>query len=89
MIKSGFLSGRNKTKNFLDSILAVIVLGGISVACFIPTGVFLLAYFLLSPQGFWQKFVVFGAGACFLGIFQFVGLVFLTIFWVSLLLRST
>jgi hypothetical protein len=75
-------------KSFFDSILAIILLGGISVVCFIPTGIFLLAYFLLNPQGFWQKFVIFGAGACFLGIYQFQGLLFLIIFWVALLGRK-
>jgi len=75
-------------RSFLDSILAILVLVGISVLCFIPTGIFLLAYFLLSPQGFWQKFVVFGGGVWFLGIFQFVGLIFFTIFWIGILLKD-
>ena len=77
-----------RVRSFIDSILAVLVLGGVSLACFLPTGIFLLAYFLLSPEGFWQKFVVFGFGFWFLGVFQGIGLWLFAIFWMGILLRS-
>lgn len=79
MVKSGLLS---RGLTLIECILTVV---GVSVACFIPTGIFLSAYFLLAPQGFWQKFVVFWAGFWFLGIFQGIGLLLFIIFWASIL----
>ena len=79
MVKSGLLS---RSWVLIECIFTVV---GVSAACFIPTGIFLSAYFLLAPQGFWQKFVVFGVGVWFLGIFQSIGLLLFIIFWASLL----
>ncbi len=76
---------KRKTANILESILAALAMFGISVACFIPTGVFLAIYFLLNPQGFWQKFVVFGVGVYLFGFFQFIGLVLFVVFWVAII----
>ena len=68
-------------KKILNWIGAVVVMGGITIACFIPVILFIVAYYLLSPNGFWQKFVVFGVGVWFLGVFQLIGLILCIAFW--------
>lgn len=40
-----------------------------------PTWIFILVKTLLSPDGFWQKFAVYGLGVYFLGALQIVFLV--------------
>jgi uncharacterized membrane protein len=40
--------------------------------CLVPTWIYLLARLLLSPNGFWQEFVVFGLGVYLLGFAQFL-----------------
>jgi hypothetical protein len=39
---------------------------------FIPTWLFLLVKAILSPVGFWQQLLVYGAGAYFLGVIQVI-----------------
>ena len=43
--------------------------------CLLPTWVFLFIKNALSPEGFWQKFVICGAGIWFLGGIQFMALI--------------
>lgn len=50
--------------------------------CGIPTWLYLLARWLLEPQGFLAEFLVLGLGLYVLGAAQF----FLFIFWIVLLL---
>jgi len=45
---------------------------GIFIVMNIPAGVFLLVKHCLAPEGFWQKFVVYGLGVYFLGGVQIV-----------------
>jgi len=60
----------------------ILTLGSLLVAL-IPLWFFLLVENLLSPEGFWQNFVVYGLGIYFLGIIQ---LVFLII-WIGSLIE--
>lgn len=78
---------KRRWQNLRDGILAVLVLGGISIACFLPILIWLGAYFLLNPQGFWQKAVVFGAGVWLLGGLQVIGLVLFIVLWVNIILH--
>jgi hypothetical protein len=48
--------------------------------CFIPLWLYLLATWVFRPSGFWQNFILAGAGLYFLGSFQFLGIV-VFIFW--------
>ena len=57
-------------KTFLGLIALVLAL--------IPTWLWLFAYKLFSPEGFWQNLVLFGVGVWLLGGLQ----IFLLIFWV-------
>jgi hypothetical protein len=52
--------------------LAILVCGAVAL---IPFWFWLLCYAVLSPDGFWQKLVVYGVGLYFLGVIQFVLLV--------------
>jgi hypothetical protein len=74
-----------RQRRIFEWISICAVMAGITIACFIPAIIFTLAYYILSPTGFWQKFVVFGVGAWFLGIFQVIGLVVCFIFWLYVL----
>ncbi len=47
----------------------------ILVLMFLPSELWLILRYFLSPEGFWQNFVVFGLGVWILGGFQFVGLI--------------
>jgi uncharacterized membrane protein len=50
--------------------------------CLIPTWIYLLARLLLSPDGFWQEFVVFGIGIYFLGFAQLLmGTILIWFLW--------
>ncbi len=73
------------TWNLIDIVLAIGVLVGVSVACFLPAIFWTAIYFLLSPQGFWQKAVIFGFGVWVLGGFQFLGLILFIVFWASII----
>ena len=73
-------------KNFRDNVLAGMVIVGISVLCFLPAIIWVLAYLLLSPEGFWQKAFVFGLGVWFLGGLQVVGLIFFIGFWIHIII---
>lgn len=60
----------------------------ITVIGLIPLWIFLLIFFLLEPQGFWQNIITYGVGIYFLGGIQFI-LLFFIIFlifklWVDL-----
>jgi len=54
-------------------------IGAILVALW-PVWLFLLAKHMLAPEGFWQKFVVLGAGVWCLGFIQVVMVVLLFVF---------
>lgn len=69
----------------LGWIASIGVMIAISLACFIPTWIFFLIRYFLKPSGFWQNFVVFGAGVWFLGAFQFVGFILFCMFWYYIL----
>ncbi len=76
-------------KKMIENILAICVLVGVSVACFLPAIIWTLIYLLLSPQGFWQKAVVFGFGVWILGGFQVLGLILFAAFWINILVEWT
>ncbi len=41
-------------------------------AMLIPTWIYLFARWVTNPEGFWQNFILLGAGVWFLGFFQLV-----------------
>lgn len=45
---------------------------GALILCFTPTWLFLFFYYALTPNGFWQKFAIFGVGVYILGLFQLI-----------------
>ena len=53
----------------------------VTAVAFIPLWIFLIAQNLLSPEGFWQKLVLYGAGIYLLGFTQ----VILLITWIIVL----
>ena len=53
------------------------------VLCFIPTWLYLLVKWILSPEGFWQNIILFGVGVWILGSIQ----VILFIIFIYLLIR--
>jgi uncharacterized membrane protein len=52
---------------------------GFTIVCFalagIPTYFFLFIKSILNPEGFWQKFLVYGLGIWFVGGLQFILLI--------------
>lgn len=54
------------------SILSAVVL-------LIPFWIWLSAWFLTTPEDFWQKIFLVGVGLWFLGFFQLVFLIILTV----------
>ncbi len=44
----------------------------VGIMAFIPAYFFLFLKSILSPEGFWQKFLVYGLGIWFLGAIQIV-----------------
>lgn len=80
--KGGLKSAMSK---ITDSILGILICAGITVLCFLPTLVWLGFYFLLHPEGFWQKAFVFGVGMWLLGGLQVLGLTICIAFWVHIL----
>jgi hypothetical protein len=82
------VSLRKQMKRRVENILAGFVMFAISVVCFIPAIIFFLALHFLNPNGFWQKFAIYGAGLWCLGLFQFVGLIFFFVFWYAILFKS-
>lgn len=54
----------------------------LAIAC-TPTWLFLIAKHYLSPEGFWQKAFVYGAGVYFLGGVQIVCL----LAWLAFMLQ--
>ncbi len=61
---------------------------GFTIICFglagVPTYFFLFLKSVLSPEGFWQKFLVYGVGIWFIGGVQFVLLIITVILVVKL-----
>lgn len=57
-------------------------IAGIVIA-FIPTGLYLLARYLLAPEGFWQNLLLLGVGAWLLGGLQIMLLIGL-VYWLYL-----
>ncbi len=72
-------------KKMIENILAICILVGVSVACFLPAILWMAVYLLLSPQGFWQKAVVFGFGVWVLGGFQVLGFILFVAFWINII----
>jgi len=72
-----------RRKDFFMKWLFTIVCGAIAL---IPTWFWLFMKSVLNPEGFWQNFVVYGAGIFFLGFFQitlivgYIGLL-ITVIW--------
>lgn len=64
-----------KKKTFADRISAAIAQLIILVIVFIPTFLYLIARFILSPEGFVQEVLVFGIGLWFLGSIQILLLI--------------
>ncbi len=50
------------------------------VVAFIPLWLYFVARAVLTPKGFWQNFLLLGAGFYFLGIIQVILLVTLGVF---------
>ena len=50
-----------------------------TIICFIPLWMFLGVKLLLKPTGFWQSFVIYGAGIYFLGFIQLLLIVALSV----------
>ena len=59
----------------MNSISKVFLCLGIFIFSWIPLGFFLFVKNSLSPEGFWQKFVIYGAGIYFLGGVQIIFLI--------------
>ena len=55
-----------------DRVSQVVVSLIASVVAFIPLWLILLGRWLLEPEGFWQKLVLYGLGFYFLGFIQFI-----------------
>ncbi len=51
----------------ISRLLTMVVSAGLML---IPSWIFLLAKYLLAPQGFWQNLVLYGLGIYILGGFQ-------------------
>ena len=64
-------------KNLLTSKIAVLI-------AFIPTWIYIAARLLLSPDGFWQNFVLTGVAIYLLGGIQLILLCILIYFLVNL-----
>ena len=58
---------KQRHKNIISNWVLSIVCG---IIAFIPLWFFLFVQTLLSPEGFWQKFVLYGVGLYFLGSLQ-------------------
>lgn len=56
-------------------------LGGLALAL-IPLWIWLVARWMLNPEGFWQNFVLFGVGVWLLGAVQ-LGLFVIWLFWLA------
>lgn len=69
-----------KPRGFLDWTVGILMLIIVLALCLIPTWVFIIGRYLLAPEGFWQKFAVYGVGVWFLGGFQVFGLVIFFMF---------
>lgn len=52
------------------------------IVCHIPIGLFIIFKYLLNPEGFWQKFVVYGVGGWVFGALQVIIWVLLLVYWV-------
>ncbi len=72
------LDWRDWTHRIIFTIICLALAG-------IPTYFFFFLKNVLSPERFWQKFVVYGVGIWFLGVWQIVFLVLATVlvikFW--------
>ena len=64
-----------KTKNRSSAAFKSVVSLICGAVALIPLWFWLLCYAVLSPDGFWQKLVVYGVGLYYLGVIQFVLLV--------------
>lgn len=58
------------------------------LVCLIPTWIFLLARYLLHPEGFWQNLLVYGLGFYVLGGFQVVLFIAAVFFSVALIVTD-
>ena len=72
---SGGKRVKEKNQKLIFSFLTAII-------ALIPTLFLIAAYLLLSPEGFWQNFILLGAGVYVLGSVQF----FLAIVWAVVLI---
>lgn len=66
-------------KNFLANCFGILMVALIQVAIILialtPTWGFLLIKYILSPEGFWQKLIVFGIGFYLLAGLQLICLI--------------
>lgn len=67
----------------MDVLLKLMVSAVVFVMFFIPTWIFISAWYIFNPSGFWQKFVLGYAGILMLGGIQFI----LAIFFLAFLLK--
>ncbi|MCK4358978.1 MAG: hypothetical protein KAW92_09590 [Candidatus Cloacimonetes bacterium] len=70
----------------LKEVMGKVLLSlGAFVVCHIPVGLIVIFKYLLNPEGFWQKAVVYGAGIYIFGGIQIVLWIvlvaFLVIMW--------
>ncbi len=75
-------------QKWLRTIGDILVSILLTVLALIPTWLFLFVKYLLGPEGFWQKLVLFGLGLWFLGFFQFIFLIVLGAVLLSFWSRS-
>ena len=61
---------RRKKQHRIDFFQKSIFTFIVTAIAFMPTIMFFVVKNLLNPEGFWQKFVVFGVGVYFLGGIQ-------------------
>ena len=64
-----------KPKNRSSIVFKTLAILACGAVVLIPFWFWLLCYAVLSPDGFWQKLVVYGVGLYFFGVVQFVLLV--------------
>jgi hypothetical protein len=72
---------------FLFNLFRWLITAVLTGLALIPFWIWLLVYNLLGPKGFWEKLVIYGLGAWFLGMLQLVLIVLLLIalakFWIA------
>ena len=64
-----------ETQSSLGTGTKYILALGATVLALIPVWIWVIAYNVFAPEGFWQNLVLFGLGIYFLGFLQIIFLV--------------